>query len=64
MTTTTAGITATGTILDKIVARKIEEVAALDASNLAAESNRTPLDFIAALRRRPSVGLISEIKHA
>src|SRR5579859_370878 len=64
MTTTSAGITTTGTILDKIVARKIEEVAALDVSSFATQSKRTPLDFVAAFKRRLSVGLIAEIKHA
>jgi indole-3-glycerol phosphate synthase len=59
-------ITATGTILDKIVARKIEEVAALPAAilNQALDSSLPrPRDFIGAVRRE-TIGLIAEIKHA
>ncbi|MEP7284897.1 MAG: indole-3-glycerol phosphate synthase TrpC [Chloroflexota bacterium] len=57
-----AGITTTGTILDRIVARKLEEVAALPP--LASNSEvAPPRDFMAALRR-DTVALIAEIKHA
>ena len=56
------GITATGTILDKIVARKIEEVAALQLSRPEGVP-RPPRDFAGALRR-DSVALVAEIKHA
>jgi indole-3-glycerol phosphate synthase len=58
----TTGITVTGTILDKIVARKIEEVALLPQAMLDL-SVYTPRDFAAALRR-DTVALIAEIKHA
>ncbi len=64
MSTSTAGITTTGTILDKIVARKIEEVSALDASRFAGMSRPQTPDFVTALSRRPAVALIAEIKHA
>jgi indole-3-glycerol phosphate synthase len=57
------GITKTGTILDKIVARKIEEVAALDIDYDAVPRFRAA-DFVGALVRWPSVALIAEIKHA
>lgn len=59
------GITATGTILDKIVARKIEEVATLHVDQnwggdgIAAKRR----DFAGALRGE-NVALIAEIKHA
>ena len=56
------GITITGTILDKIVARKIEEVAVLQLAEADALSDK-PLDFVNALRR-DNVALIAEIKHA
>jgi indole-3-glycerol phosphate synthase len=55
------GITKTGTILDRIVARKIQEVATLKFKKIS--SRRKPLDFAAALRGE-KVGLIAEIKHA
>jgi indole-3-glycerol phosphate synthase len=58
-----AGITMTGTILDKIVARKMEEIATL---NFAAEDVVLlgPMrDFVGALRTE-KVALIAEIKHA
>lgn len=59
------GITATGTILDKIVARKIEEVAALRADTPwhGEAIPRTRRDFCGALRRE-TISLIAEIKHA
>jgi indole-3-glycerol phosphate synthase len=59
------GITATGTILDKIVARKIEEVAALDIHprDVQTAMRHPPRDFAGALRRE-TVALIAEIKHA
>ncbi|MCC7449502.1 MAG: indole-3-glycerol phosphate synthase TrpC [Anaerolineae bacterium] len=56
------GITTTGTILDKIVARKIEEVAALQLAETDALSDK-PQDFVNALHR-DNVALIAEIKHA
>jgi indole-3-glycerol phosphate synthase len=56
------GITATGTILDKIVARKIEEVAALQLSRLQGVPGQS-CDFAGTLRR-DTVALIAEIKHA
>jgi indole-3-glycerol phosphate synthase len=56
------GITTTGTILDKIVARKIEEVVALQLAETDALSDK-PQDFVNALRR-DNVALIAEIKHA
>ncbi len=56
------GITATGTILDQIVARKREELAVLGAVPNEASTN-PPRDFIGALRR-DTVALIAEIKHA
>ncbi len=59
---TTAGITKTGTILDKIVARKVEEVASLP-QQIDAGSMIPVRDFLAALRRE-HVALIAEIKHA
>ncbi len=59
------GITATGTILDKIVARKVEEVAALHVHPRAVQSARlhAPRDFAGALQRE-QIALIAEIKHA
>jgi indole-3-glycerol phosphate synthase len=59
------GITATGTILDKIVARKVEEVAALHVHPRDVQSARlhAPRDFAGALQRGP-IALIAEIKHA
>ncbi|MFN8529461.1 MAG: indole-3-glycerol phosphate synthase TrpC [Anaerolineae bacterium] len=55
----------TDTILDKILARKVEETAALDASLLlmAAQTAPPPRDFAGALRRE-TVALIAEVKHA
>ncbi len=59
------GITATGTILDKIVARKIEEVAQLGIIyDGYGSSDLRVRDFVGALNRHPSVALIAEIKHA
>ncbi len=58
----TAGITTTGTFLDKIVVRKIQEVAAL-AIDLTRFSSGEPRDFVRALRR-DTVALIAEVKHA
>jgi indole-3-glycerol phosphate synthase len=62
------GVTATGTILDQIVARKIEEVAALQLARPKGPLP-TPRDFTGALRRESSekpfrVALIAEIKQA
>ncbi len=58
-----AGLQRTNTILDRIVARKIEELARLDVANLPASSSPRP--FAAALRRPDGcVALIAEIKHA
>ena len=55
------GITTTGTILDKIVARKQEEITRLSVRPIAGlEPAR---DFIGALRH-DTVALIAEIKHA
>lgn len=55
----------TNTILDKILARKVEEVALIDAVRVKADaaSASTPRDFIAALQR-DTVALIAEIKQA
>lgn len=61
--------TMTGTILDKIIAHKREEVArqkrvkSLDAWRVEAESAPPPRDFPAALRA-PGVSLIAEVKKA
>src|SRR5258708_6105223 len=57
------GVTATGTILDQIVARKVEEIAALKQVRPLEVESGQPRDFIAALRR-DSVALIAEVKHA
>lgn len=57
-----AGIQTTHTILDRIVARKIEEIAMLPDGYIA-ERSSPPRDFAAALRR-DSVALIAEVKHA
>jgi indole-3-glycerol phosphate synthase len=58
----------TGTILDRILARKVEEVAALRprAGELRqrAEAEPPPRDFLAALRTGEQVALIAEIKKA
>ena len=56
-------------ILEKIIAQKKLEVAALDASALrrAAESSPAPRDFLAAIKRRrfaPRPSLIAELKRA
>lgn len=58
------GITQTNTILDKIIARKVEEVAELHVGrHMHADS--PPRDFAGALRRADGrVALIAEIKHA
>src|SRR5258708_37877059 len=61
--TRSAGIMTTGTILDKIVTRKLEEVAALKDC-VALDSSFKPLDFVGALLKPPSIALIAEIKHA
>jgi indole-3-glycerol phosphate synthase len=58
----TLGIRTTNTILDKIVARKIEEVAALHIDPNAL-TQFAPRDFIAALRQE-TIALIAEVKHA
>jgi indole-3-glycerol phosphate synthase len=59
---TDAGITKTGTILDKIVARKIEEVAQFPSMGNFVRA--TPgRNFIRAIRQE-TVALIAEIKHA
>jgi len=55
------GITTTGTILDKIVARKQEEITYLNVRPVAGLPPAH--DFIGALRR-DTVALIAEIKHA
>lgn len=58
------GIQRTNTILDRIVARKIEELAALDVASLPV-SDSPPRPFAAALRRADGrVALIAEIKRA
>lgn len=58
------GIQRTNTILDRIVARKIEELAALDATSLPVPS-APPRPFTSALRRADGrVALIAEIKRA
>jgi indole-3-glycerol phosphate synthase len=65
----TADFVATGTVLDKILAHKAEELAALkrkqplEALREAAETAPTPRDFVAALQRE-TVALIAEVKHA
>ena len=56
-------------ILDKIIAQKKTETAALDVQALrrAADSAPTPRDFLAELKRRrigPNPSLISELKRA
>jgi indole-3-glycerol phosphate synthase len=58
------GVTHTNTILDKIITRKVEEVAALHVGqHMHADS--PPRDFAGALRRADGcVALIAEIKHA
>src|ERR1041385_1780922 len=55
------GITTTGTILDKIVTRKQEEITRLNVRPVAGLPRVR--DFIGALRR-DTVALIAEIKHA
>jgi indole-3-glycerol phosphate synthase len=62
MMTTSSGLRTTHTILDRIVARKLEEVAALPPS-LTVSRRTPPRDFAAALRRE-HVTLIAEVKHA
>jgi indole-3-glycerol phosphate synthase len=58
------GITQTNTILDRIIARKVEEVAALHVGRHMS-SDSPPRDFAGALRRADGrVALIAEIKHA
>ncbi len=56
-------------ILEKIIAQKKLEIAALDAPSLrrAAEQSPTPRDFLAAIKRRrfaPRPSLIAELKRA
>ena len=56
-------------ILEKIIAQKKLEIAALDASSLrrAAEQSPAPRDFLAAIKRRrfaPRPSLIAELKRA
>jgi indole-3-glycerol phosphate synthase len=56
-------------ILEKIIAQKKSEIAALDAPTLrrAAESSPAPRDFLAAIKRRrfaPRPSLIAELKRA
>jgi len=58
----TLGINQTGTILDRIVTRKVEEVEDLPFSRND-YADYTPRDFLSALRR-DTVALIAEIKHA
>lgn len=62
----TSGVRTTNTILDRIVARKVEEVAALAPIDLSALASLPPAhDFAAALQREDGcVALIAEIKHA
>src|SRR5262245_49601837 len=55
------GISTTGTILDKIVARKQEEIKTLNVRPIAGLPPAG--DFIGALHR-DTVALIAEIKHA
>jgi indole-3-glycerol phosphate synthase len=66
--TSPASFVRTGTILDRILSRKVEEVAALRprAADLrrAAEAQAAPRPFAAALTHGPSVVLIAEIKKA
>lgn len=58
------GIQHTNTILDRIVARKVEELAMLDVASLPAPES-PPRAFAAALRRADGcVALIAEIKRA
>ncbi len=58
------GIQQTNTILDRIVARKVEELAMLNVASLPVPQS-PPRDFAAALRRADGcVALIAEIKHA
>lgn len=59
----TPGIVQTNTILDRIVARKLEEIAALGRIE---RERHTPIrDFVAALRRADhTVALIAEVKRA
>lgn len=57
------GIIRTDTILDKIVARKIEEVAVLKVNSDPSLSFPPLRDFVGALRR-DTVTLIAEVKHA
>lgn len=64
----------TDTILDKILARKVEEVARDQASmplavvrkkaELAVDEERRPRDFLGALRNRDTIALIAEVKKA
>jgi indole-3-glycerol phosphate synthase len=60
--------TRTGTILDRILARKVEEVAALRPRAVElrrlAQAQTPPRDFLAALRGGAQVALIAEIKKA
>jgi indole-3-glycerol phosphate synthase len=58
-----AGITTTGTLLDKIVARKMEEIAALNFSAEDVLLLGPMRDFTGALRAE-NVALVAEIKHA
>jgi len=58
-----SGIRATGTILDQIVARKLDEIAALPTAIPVDRAAPEPRDFAGALRR-DRVALIAEIKHA
>ncbi len=55
----------TDTILDRILARKVEELALIDAARVADDLQTAPppRDFAAALRR-DTVALIAEVKHA
>ena len=65
---TTASFVRTGTILDRILARKVEEVDALrpHAAELrrAAEAQASPRPFALALRQGDHMALIAEIKKA
>ncbi len=55
----------TDTILDRILAKKVDEIAVLDASSLKRDalSAPPPRDFAGALHRE-TVALIAEVKHA
>lgn len=66
----TAGIVRTGTILDKIIAHKRTEVESAQAKiplvdlQKACSDLPAPRDFRGALRKKETVALIAEVKHA